>query len=180
MSNGRHQGQPLTCTRRFESRAVLEVTWASIEKNVICKPQDIYNIQQMYKENCARFWVSSQRQSGLRQNIFILRARMSSNHEQRQESYDTVTSRWPCWNLSTGSLSGSRLSSTSPMLESRPASYVFKRIRSLDVMHNPLILREVTNPPPPQKKKGELNVQRAAGISLQSLQYFCFWPRLGR
>ena len=48
-------------------------------------------------------------------------------------------------------------------------------------MHNPLILRVATNPlpPPPKKKVGPKCPESCAGISLQSLKYFCFWPRLG-
>ena len=49
-------------------------------------------------------------------------------------------------------------------------------------MHNPLILRVATNPPPLQKKKvGPKCPESCAGISLslQSLHFFRFWPTVG-
>ena len=91
----------------------------------------------MYKEElCARFWVKGfkvkvdEEKSGLylkRASSLVLTVMAPGGR------YDTRT-RWPCWNLgSTGLMSWSSLSSTSPMLESRPVGHVFKRILILDI-----------------------------------------------
>ena len=88
--------------------------------------------------------------------------------------YDTRT-RWPCWNLgSRGLTTGSSLSSTSPMPEIRQVGHVFKRIKVWTFMYNLLILTLATFFFFPKKSP-----QWCSGISLQSLQFFCFWPRVG-
>ena len=46
-------------------------------------------------------------------------------------------------------------------------------------MYSLLILMLATNFFFPRKKEGTKSPQRCAGNSLQFLQYFCLWPRVG-
>ena len=98
--------------------------------------------------------------------------------------YDTKM-RWPCWTLGhTGLTTGSNLSSTSPMLESRPVGHIFKRIRSLGIyvqstdfnVSNYIYIYIFF---PPKKTVGMKSPQWCAGISLQSLQVFVSGLELG-
>ena len=71
------------------------------------------------------------------------------------------------------------------MLESRPVGHVFKRIRSMDIyaqstdfnVNNFYLLIYLFIFA--EKKEGTKSPQRCAGNSLQFLQYFCLWPRVG-
>ena len=132
----------------------------SIGRNVICSHKIFYIIQQTYKEEvCARFWVKGfkvkvdQDKSSLylkRASSLVLTRLMSPGGRR----YDTRT-RWPCWTLgSTGLTTGGSLTSTSPMLESRPIGHVFKRIGTWIYMYNLLILMLETNFFSPKKKIG--------------------------
>jgi len=96
--------------------------------------------------------------------------------------YDTRT-RWPCWNLgSTGLISGSSLSSTSPMLERRQVGHVFKRIRCLDIyvqytdfifFFNLLILMLATNFCFSGEKKGGVGGRNLHSDVLESAFSLC-------
>ena len=57
----------------------------------------------------------------------------------------------------------------------------FKENQSLDFMYNLMIsmLATIFLFFPRKKKVGTKSPQWCAGISLQSLQFFCFWPRVG-
>ena len=97
--------------------------------------------------------------------------------------YDTRT-RLPCWALgSTGLTTGSSLSLTSTMLESRPVDHVFKISQKLHIyvqctdfnISNYFFFSKGGR----GETVGMKSPQRGAGISLQSLQIFISCLELG-
>ena len=117
---------------------MLQLHGFSIGRNVIRIQKIFYIIQQRDKEVlCVGFWVKCFKVIVDQDKIVFIFCELavyfSQTHGPRSKRNDSWT-RWPCWNLgSTGLTTGSNLSSTSIMLESRPVCHVFKRIRSLDI-----------------------------------------------
>ena len=111
----------------------------SIGKNVIYIHKIFYIIQQTYKEElCAGFWVKGFKVKVDQDKSSLYLKRDSSlvltNSGPQQAREMIVGLGWPYWTLgSTGLTTGSSLSSTSTVLESRPVGLVFKRIRMLDI-----------------------------------------------
>ena len=119
-----------------------------LEEMSYASTRDSMSSNNCTRKNCVRFWVKGfkvkvdEEKSGLylkRAGSLVLTVMASGGR------YDTRT-RWPCLTLGhTGLTTGSSLSSTSPMLESRQVGHVFKRIKVWIFMYNLLILMFTTN-----------------------------------
>ena len=89
--------------------------------------------------------------------------------------YDTRT-RWPCWTL--GLTTGSSLSSTSPMLESRPIGHAFKRTGSLDIYVQSIDFSVSNSPTSPQENGNKISTAMCWNQPSVSAGFY-FSPRVG-